>query len=193
MYANDSLAEAFLPKAREFLSLHSILLVIGGTIAIAISSKIQIPFAPIPVTMQTFVILALSMAFGPRLAVATTVLYALEGAVGLPVFAGTPARGIGITYMLGPTGGYILGFILAAFACGWLARAGWDRRVLTTVLAMVIGNALIYIPGLLWLGTITGWRENLLDDGFLSFIYIDMMKIALAAAVLPFVWKMVRR
>ena len=190
MYANNSLVETFLPKSREFYSLHSILLVIGGTIALAISSKIQIPFYPVPLTMQTFVILSLSIAYGPRLATATALLYLFEGAIGLPVFA----FGGGLAYFVGPSAGYLFGFAVAAFTCGWLARMGWDKNVLTTAFAMVIGNALIYIPGLLWL--IIVWNESALQvihSGFLIFLLPDAVKIALAAAILPLAWKWVKQ
>ena len=190
MYANNSLAETFLPKTREFSSLHSILLVVGGTIALAVSSKIQIPFYPVPLTMQTFVILSLSIAYGPRLATATALLYLFEGAIGLPVFA----FGGGLTYFTGPSAGYLFGFVIAAFACGWLARIGWDRNVFTTAFAMVIGNALIYIPGLLWLVIV--WNESTLQvihSGFLIFLLPDAVKIALAAVVLPLAWKWVKQ
>ncbi len=190
MHANNSLAETFLPKAREFSSLHSILLVLGGTIALAISSKIQVPFYPVPLTMQTFVLLSLSIAYGPRLATATVLLYLFEGAIGLPVFA----FGGGLAYFAGPSAGYLFGFVIAAFACGWLARMGWDRNVFTAAFAMVIGNALIYIPGLLWLALVSNQSAlQVVHSGFLIFLLPDAVKIALAAAMLPLAWKWVRQ
>ena len=173
--------------------LRGALLAVIGTALLTISARIQVPFYPVPLTMQTFVVLTLGMALGWRLGVATLLLYMAEGALGLPVFAGTPEKGIGWLYMAGPTGGYLLGFVLAAGVCGWLAERGWDRHVVWTALAMLIGNALIYIPGLLWLGTLLGWDKPILEWGLVPFVLGDLVKLALAAAVLPLIWKLVRR
>ena len=189
---HTTLAQAFLPKSRS-LSPHSVLLAVGGSLALALSAKLQIPFHPVPVTMQTFVLLTLAMAYGPRLAAATVALYLLQGALGLPVFAGTPEKGIGIAYMFGPTGGYLLGFLLAAALCGRLAQQGWDRNVFTTALAMLLGNAVIYVPGLLWLGALLGWDKPILQWGLLPFLYGDGLKLVLAAILLPAVWRLARR
>lgn len=169
------------------------LLALAGAALIWLSAKIQVPFYPVPMTMQTFVVLGLGMAYGWRLGGATVSLYLAAGALGLPVFAGTPEKGIGLVYMLGGTGGYLLGFLLAAAACGWLAERGWDRNVVGTALAMLVGNALIYIPGLLWLGSLYGWDKPILEWGFVPFFLGDLTKIALAAAVLPLAWKAVGR
>jgi len=143
--------------------------------------------------MQTFVILGLGMAYGPRLAFATLALYMAEGALGLPVFAGTPEKGIGLAYMAGGTGGYLFGYVLAAVACGWLAEKGWDRNVFKTTAAMLIGSSLIYIPGLLWLGILFGWDKPILEWGITPFVLGDLTKVALAAAVLPLTWKLLNK
>jgi biotin transport system substrate-specific component len=169
------------------------LLALAGTALIWLSAKIQVPFYPVPMTMQTFVVLGIGMAYGWRLGGVTVLLYLAEGALGLPVFAGTPEKGIGLVYMLGGTGGYLLGFLLAATGCGWLAERGWDRNVLSTALAMLIGNALIYIAGLLWLGGLYGWDKPILEWGLTPFVLGDLTKVALAAAVLPLAWKVVGR
>lgn len=161
-----------------------------GSLAIAVSARIAVPFYPVPLTMQTFVVLALGMALGWRLAAATYAAYLLEGLLGLPVFAGTPEHGIGLAYMVGPTGGYLLGMGLAAMLTGWLAERGWDRTPLTTALAMVAGNAVNYGPGLLWLGTVIGWDKPVLSLGFTPFVVGDLLKIALAAAVMPGLWRL---
>ena len=166
------------------------LLALAGTALIWASAKVQVPFYPVPMTMQTFVVLTLGMAYGWRLAGATVLLYLLEGAAGLPVFAGTPEKGIGLAYMAGPTGGYLLGFVVAAMACGWLAERGWDRNVVTAALAMLIGNVLIYIPGLLWLGTLLGWDKPILEWGLTPFVLGDLTKLALAALALPLAWRL---
>jgi biotin transport system substrate-specific component len=133
------------------------------------------------------------MAYGWRLGAATILLYLAEGAMGLPVFAGTPEKGLGLAYMAGSTGGYLFGFILAAAASGWLAERGWDRRAIPTALAMLVGNALIYIPGLIWLGILFGWDKPILTWGLTPFLLGDVTKVALAAAVLPLTWRMIRR
>lgn len=164
-----------------------------GTVALTISAKIKIPFFPVEMTMQTFVVLAMSMAFGARLAGATILLYLAEGALGLPVFTGTPEKGIGLAYMAGPTGGYLVGFLLAAISVGYLAERGWDRNIVTTAAAMLIGNVIIYVPGLLHLGTLLGWDKPILEWGLTPFLYADALKLALAAAVMPLAWKLVAK
>ena len=141
----------------------------------------QVPFYPVPMTMQTFVVLTIGLAFGWRLGAATVLLYLAEGAAGLPVFAGTPEKGVGFAYMLGGTGGYLVGFVLAAALCGFLAEKGWDRHPLRTASAMLLGNILIYIPGLLWLGVLFGWDKPILEWGLYPFLLGDATKLAIAA------------
>ena len=170
--------------------LRAVVLAVVGSCLLWASAKIQVPFYPVPMTMQTFLVLAIGMAYGWRLGAATILLYLAQGAMGLPVFAGTPEKGIGLAYMAGPTGGYLVGYVLAAAACGWLAERGWDRNVVTTALAMFIGSVLIYIPGLLWLGTLLGWDKPILEWGLIPFVLGDTFKLALAAAVLPAAWKL---
>ena len=160
-----------------------------GTLLLTLSAKIQVPFYPVPMTMQTFVVLALGMAYGWRLGAATLLLYMAEGAMGLPVFAGTPEKGVGLAYMMGGTGGYLLGFVLAATTTGWLAEKGWDRTVLGTASAMLIGNAMIYVPGVLYLGALIGFDKPILALGFTPFLLGDALKLALAATVMPLAWK----
>lgn len=160
-----------------------------GTLLLTLSAKVQVPFYPVPITMQTFVVLALGMAYGWRLAGATLLLYMAEGAMGLPVFAGSPEKGVGLAYMLGGTGGYLVGFVLAAMTTGWLAEKGWDRTMLGTTLAMLIGNAVIYIPGVLYLGVLFGFDKPIIEWGFTPFILGDVMKVALAACLMPLAWK----
>jgi len=152
-----------------------------------------VPFYPVPMSMQTFVLLVLAMAYGWRLGAATIVLYLAEGAAGLPVFAGTPEKGIGLAYMMGPTGGYLAGFVLAVVVCGWLAERGWDRNPLMTALAMLAGNIAIYLPGLYWLGTLLGWDKPILEWGLYPFLLGDITKLVLAALVMPGAWMLVRR
>ena len=174
---------------KQLTLLRQITLAIIGSLLIALASKIQIPFYPVPMTLQTLMVLTIGMAYGWRLAVATLVLYLLEGAVGFPVFSGTPEKGIGFSYMLGGTGGYLIGFVFAAGCCGWLAERGWGRNPLTTATAMLIGNVLIYVPGLLWLGSLYGWDKPILAWGFTPFVLGDLIKIALASCLMPVIWR----
>jgi len=169
----------------------NVVLAVVGSLLLWASAKVHVPFYPVPMTMQTFVVLALGMAYGWRLGAATVILYLAEGALGLPVFSGTPEKGLGLAYLAGSTGGYLFGFVLAAAACGWLAERGWDRGALTTALAMLIGNVLIYIPGLLWLGSLFGWDKPILAWGLFPFVLGDAVKVALAAVGLPLAWRFI--
>ena len=168
----------------------NIILAVTGSILLWASAKIQIPFYPVPMTMQTFVVLAVGMAFGWRLGAATVLLYLAEGAAGLPVFAGTPEKGLGIAYMAGPTGGYLLGFVMAAAIVGWLAERGYDRDVFRTGVAMLVGNAVIYVPGLIWLATVVGWDKPIYQWGMAPFLLGDLVKLVLAAILMPMLWKL---
>jgi len=171
--------------------IRNVVLAVVGSLLLWASAKIHVPFYPVPMTMQTFVILALGMAYGWRLGAATVLLYLGEGAMGLPVFSGSPELGLGLAYMAGGTGGYLFGFVLATAVCGWLAERGWDRNVVATALAMLIGNVLIYIPGLLWLGALFGWDKPILEWGLTPFILGDVTKVALAAVALPLAWRVI--
>ena len=166
-------------------------LVMGGSLLLWLSAKVQVPFWPVPMTLQTLAILGLAAVLGSRLGTAAVLAYIAQGAAGLPVFAGTPEKGIGLAYMMGPTGGYILGFVLAAFAVGWLAERGWARHPLKLFIAALLGVALIHAPGLLWLAQFTGW-EKVLAFGFWPFIGGDMLKAAIVALGVPAAWKLWR-
>jgi biotin transport system substrate-specific component len=164
---------------------------IAGSIALTISAKISILTIPVPFTMQTLVVLLLGFAYGPTLAGATVGLYLLQGAFGLPVFQGTPEKGLGLAYMMGPTGGYLAGFFVAAVVCGKLAQKGWDKRFSTMALGMILGNAIIYAFGLAWLGSLIGWDKPVLQYGMTPFLVGDLIKIAIAVALVPMIWKRV--
>ncbi len=166
-------------------------LAVCGTLLMTLAAKINVPFYPVPMTMQTFAVLVIAMSFGKRLGLATVLLYLAEGAAGLPVFAGTPEKGIGLAYMAGPTAGYLVGFVLAASLVAYLAEKGWDRTVVTTILAMTFGTALIFIPGILWLGVLYGWDKPILAWGLIPFVSGALFKIGLAAALMPIAWKVV--
>ena len=167
----------------------SILLVVTGSLFLAASAKIQVPFYPVPMTMQTFVVLFLGFALGSRLGALTVVVYLVEGAAGLPVFAGTPEKGIGIPYMLGPTGGYLVGFVLAAWAVGALAERGWGRSLPRAAMAAMVGLVAVYLPGLAWLAAVVGWSERVLALGLMPFLPGEVLKIALLAIALPLIWR----
>jgi len=186
-----TLLSAAWPASADGL-LRKFVLALAGAALLTLSAKVQVPFYPVPMTMQTFVVLVIGMAFGWRLGTATVVLYLVEGAFGLPVFAGTPAKGIGLAYMAGPTGGYLVGFAVAAAFVGYLAERGWDRNLLTTLAAMVAGTALIFIFGYVWLAHLIGFQKAF-QFGVLPFMSAAVFKIALAAAVLPLCWRFLAR
>jgi biotin transport system substrate-specific component len=169
-------------------AVRAIVLALIGTALLTLSAKIQVPFWPVPMTMQTFVVLVLGMAYGWRLAGATVLLYLAQGAIGLPVFA----AGGGIAYFAGPTAGYLAGFLLAAVVVGWLAEHGWDRSVPRTLGAMLIGTAIIFACGIAWLGTLIGLRQAI-GAGLVPFLLGEAVKIALATAILPFAWRLLQR
>lgn len=164
--------------------------IILGNILLILSSKISffLPFTPVPITMQTFAVLFLSTIFG-RKAVYIVGLYILEGLTGLPVFA----KGTGFGYLFGPTGGYIIGFLVASYVCGLFSELGYSKSFVRTFFAMVIGNILIYLFGIFWLMFYTNF--NLLKAlmlGVVPFIIGDVFKIVLLTFILPFGWKLIK-
>lgn len=168
-------------------------LVVLGIAALAIAAKIKFPLppSPVPVTLGTLAVLSVGAAYGPRLGLVTILGYMLVGALGFDVFAGSSAEKAGLAYMMGGTGGYLVGYVLATLALGWAARAGWDRSVMRMGAAMLVGNALIYVPGLLWLsGFAESWAQTL-DWGITPFLVGDALKLALAAVLFPALWKLV--
>lgn len=179
--------------ANDNPALRNLLLAVAGSLALWVAAKVQIPFYPVPVTLQTLVVLVIGMAYGWKLGAATVALYLAQGALGLPVFAGTPEKGIGLAYMMGPTGGYLLGFVLAAALVGYLAQRGWDRSFGTTALAMLLGNIAMYVPGLYWLGSVVGWDQPVLEWGITPFLFGDLAKLVIAAVLMPAIWKLVKR
>lgn len=187
MQASAHLIDYTLPKLKTE-KLNYLLWMVLGSLLIALSSKVQLPIPPVPFTMQSYVILVLSMAMGFRLATATLLLYLAEGAMGLPVFA----SGAGLGYMMGPTGGYLLGFLLAAMTVGYLADKGFDKKISTAVLAMIIGTAILYIPGVLWLAHLFG-MDKALTVGLHPFWFSMIGKLLLGALTLPLAWKWVGR
>jgi biotin transport system substrate-specific component len=169
-----------------------LVLAVAGVAALTLSAKFQIPWWPVPMTMQTYVVLVIGMAYGTRLAVGTIVAYLAAGALGLPVFAGTPEKGNGLAYMMGPTGGYLLGFAIAAWVCGTLAARGWDRHLLGSLAAMTVGHVLILAIGVAWLSVLMGWHSAV-SLGLMPFIAATVLKTLLATVTLPAAWGWVAR
>lgn len=162
-------------------------LILVGVVLLSLSAqvRIQLPFSPVPITGQTFGVLLISALYGSRRAPAAVLSYLAIGGLGLPVFAG---GGAGVTTLLGPTAGYLIGFPMAAFVVGTLSEKGWDRHHLSAAISMVLGNVLIYVAGVLWLARFTGW-DNVLAIGVVPFLIGDAIKIALAMLILPTGWR----
>ncbi|MCX8568716.1 MULTISPECIES: biotin transporter BioY [Hyphomicrobiales] len=184
-----TLYQAVAPERTSRISTMDVVAVVAGSLLLTVSAKIQVPFYPVPMTMQTLVVIGLGLALGPVRGAAAVALYLTQGALGLPVFAGTPEKGIGLAYMMGPTGGYLAGYLPAAALAGWLAERGWDRNAFTAMLAALLAGAVIYVPGLLWLGSVVGWDKPVLAFGLYPFIPGDVMKAVLAAIAFPAAWK----
>jgi biotin transport system substrate-specific component len=187
------LAELFGPQAGAARLAKQAVLVGLGITLLALSAKINVPIwpSPVPITLGTFAVLTIGAAYGARLGLVTILGYLLVGALGYDVFAGSSAETAGLTYMMGGTGGYLVGYVLATLTLGALAERGWDRSTGWMALAMLIGNALIYVPGLLWLGQLYGWDKPILAWGLTPFLVGDALKLAFAALILPLVWKIV--
>ena len=145
-----------------------------GSILLAISAKIKIPFYPVPMTMQTFVILFLGLSLGYKIGLATVGLYLMEGIIGLPVFSNSPERGVGLIYFTGPTMGYLIGFLSACFIASFVKK---NESYLIIFLKLVLSVSTIYILGVLWLGTIIGWDKPILSLGVYPFLLAEMVKI----------------
>lgn len=157
-----------------------------GSVFLIISAKVQIPFYPVPMTMQTLVVLMIGMSYGAPLAASTVFLYLFQGAIGLPVFA----TGGGLAYMMGPTGGYLVGFFLSAILLGLLASKGWGKTWQTTAVAMILGVGVIFTIGVSWLAVFIGFEAAIIN-GFLPFIYADFLKIIIASFAMPAAWSVV--
>lgn len=174
-------------------ALRTVTLMLLGSVALWLSAKIQVPLWPVPITMQTFVVLTIGIAYGWRLGGATVLFYLAQGALGLPVFAGGWSEGGGLHHLIaGPTAGYLAGFAVAAAVVGRLAERGWDRSPVTAAAAMIVGNLVIYAMGIAWLGGMVGYGTAL-QVGLFPFLLGDALKVALGAALLPLGWKMLGR
>lgn len=178
-----TLADSLRPADRTRAFLYDLALVVGGGVLIGLSAQVAvpIPFSPVPVTGQTFAVLLLGGLLGSVRGASAVVAYLVQGVAGLPVFAG---GGMGLAHLIGPTGGYLIGFVGAAYLTGYLAERGWNARVATVILAMALGNLVILGVGVTWLGALIG-ADRAFALGVLPFLVGDALKIALAATVLP--------
>tara|TARA_B100000767_G_scaffold179633_1_gene167681 strand:+ start:53 stop:604 length:552 start_codon:yes stop_codon:yes gene_type:complete len=169
----------------EILKTHSLtktlkifVLIFLGTVALTVSAKIKIPFYPVPMTMQTFVVLFLGLAFGYKIGLTTVGVYLLEGIIGIPVFSNSPEKGIGLVYFTGPTMGYLIGFLSAVFFAGYL---NLKNNILIVFSKLIFSVSTIYIFGALWLGTLIGWDKPILALGVTPFLLAELFKICLLA------------
>lgn len=190
---NTTLSGAILPQDGTMALAKNAALVVAGILFLAIAAKIKVPMWPVPITMGTFAVLTMGAAYGARLGLVTILGYMIIGALGFDVFAGSTAQANGFEYMMGGTGGYLVGYVLAVLLMGTLAQKGWDRSMPKMAGAMLMANVLIYVPGLIWLGMLYGFDKPLLQWGLTPFLVGDVLKLALAAAVLPAAWKAVDR
>lgn len=167
-------------------------LAIAGTLLLTLSAKTKVVLGPVDISMQTLAVFLIAAAFGMRLGVATLLLYMAEGAMGFPVFQGTPEKGIGIAYMLGSTGGYLAGFVVMAAIVGWAAERGWDRHPIKLFNAMLVAEVVMMAMGFAWLALLIG-PEKSWQFGVVPFIVGDLIKVALAASLVPAVWSLLKR
>ncbi len=184
-----TLADVVVPR-RGAAWARDALLVVGFSLFVALSAQPEIRLAYVPLTLQTLAVLLTGAVLGSRRGALALLLYLGQGAAGLPVFAGGAG---GIAHLVGPTAGYLIAFPLAAGLVGLLAERGWDRHILWTVLAMILGNLVIYLLGVSWLAIYLGSLRSAIANGMLPFLLGDLIKIAIAAGVLPGAWTLVRR
>jgi len=167
--------------------LKNVFITLIGTVLLAISSKIKIPFYPVPMTMQTMVVLFLGITLGWKLGLATISLYLFEGIIGIPVFSGTPEKGVGIIYFTGPTMGYLIGFLFTVYFAGSL---NFSKNLLIKFLQLLFSLSFIYILGILWLGNLIGWEKPLFQLGVQPFLLAELFKILIVLISLPQIKKL---
>ncbi len=186
-----TLAEAIWaqPDDRTRQLVRAIVLMLGGTLLLAISAQFEIPWEPVPFTMQTFVVLVLGIVYGRDLGAATGALYLGMGTLGLPVFAGGASRAA----LTGATAGYLVGFVVSMAVVGYLARRGFDRNVFGVLGVMLVGEIIIFGLGLAWLANVIGNWDAAIANGLTPFLMTESLKIALAVATIPLAWKAVER
>ena len=171
-----TIANLVWPESKSTNALRFVVLAFAGSLLIAVSSKVQIPFYPVPMTMQTFVVLFLGISFGYKIGLATVSLYLLEGIIGFPVFSNSPEKGIGLIYFTGPTMGYLVGFLSAVFFAGYL---NLKNNIFIIFTKLIFSVSTIYLFGVLWLGTLIGWDKPILELGVTPFLLAELFKICL--------------
>ena len=165
-----------LVKSQNLKILKYILVIFLGSVLLTISAKIKIPFYPVPMTMQTFVVLFLGISFGYKIGLATVGLYLIEGIIGMPVFSNSPEKGVGLVYFTGPTMGYLIGFLFASFIAGYL---NFKTNIFFIFTKLILSVSIIYILGILWLGNLIGWDKPLFQLGVAPFLLAELFKISL--------------
>ena len=163
------------------------LIVVLGTILLTVSAKIKIPFYPVPMTMQTFVVLLVGMTFGYKIGLSIVLLYLLEGIIGLPVFSNSPEKGVGLLYFTGPTMGYLIGFILATFLSGYL---NLNTNYFYVFFKLIFSVSVIYLFGVLWLGYLIGWDKPILEIGVMPFLLAELFKILILTLLSKKIYKL---
>tara|TARA_B100001029_G_C14844751_1_gene330348 strand:+ start:56 stop:604 length:549 start_codon:yes stop_codon:yes gene_type:complete len=172
---------------KEISLLKKLFLAVLGSILLAISAKVKIPFWPVPMTMQTFVVLLLGVTYGWKLGLFTVSLYLLEGIVGLPVFAGTPEKGLGLVYFTGPTMGYLIGFLVSVFLAGFLS---FTNNFFKNFIKLIFSVSFIYILGIIWLGTLIGWDKPVFELGAKPFLLAELFKVLILSILVPKIIKL---
>ena len=176
----------FVKSLRQQKVVKYIFIVLLGSVLLAISSKIKIPFYPVPMTMQTFVVLFIGIAFGWKLGLATVSLYLIEGILGLPVFSGTPEKGLGLVYFTGPTMGYLIGFMVTVYLVG---KFTYGKNLIINFLKIVFATSFIYILGMFWLGTLIGWEKPIFKLGAQPFLLAELFKIMIVTSAINHIKK----
>ena len=174
-------------KSQNVKIIKYILIIFLGSILLTISSKIKIPFYPVPMTMQTFVVLFLGMSFGYKIGLATVSLYLIEGIIGLPVFSNSPEKGVGLVYFTGPTMGYLIGFLIATFLAGYFKFEG---NLLNSFIKLLISVSTIYILGVFWLGSLIGWDKPIIHLGVTPFLLAELFKIIILTLISKNIFKL---
>ena len=160
--------------------IRSLLIILLGSIALTISAKIKIPFYPVPMTMQTFMVMFLGISFGYKIGLASVGLYLFEGLIGLPVFSNSPERGIGLVYFTGPTMGYLIGFLSACYLASYIK---FEDNVFKIIIKLILSVSTIYLFGVIWLGTLIGWEKPIYSLGVAPFLLAELFKILLLSLI----------
>ena len=189
--SNKFLVEAIWTPNQDIIWIQRLTLISIGIAFLIIAAKVKLilPFSPVPITLGTFAVLTIGTTYGQRLGLLTIFGYLLIGTLGFDVFANSSAEANGLNYMLGGTGGYLIGYCFAVMALGYFAKLNWDRNIFKLAIALTFANILIYIPGLLWLGQLYGWDQPIVAWGLAPFIIGDILKLALTASLIPMIWK----